>query len=308
MGGVIASRSGYPVLVASVAAIGLSAGTAFPAPAANQLVLERLAPAKGDVAGVAAGAMVRGNSIRVTFRYLLRSAQKGKIGVYTAGVAGNPPHTGVEIPVVVQKGRGTIQTRFSVRCEADSPAAVPIVNVRYVLFQIDAGGAIGKPLVEKVHSVKYRFLCPQPQGHPAPDGRLPDLTSQKGITIGGGFGGAGGKSSPWGGTIALTRAEAFLQVGGNCAFNISYDLTNRGPVAASPKFSNAVRAGEVEVSQQTGLTLNAGETRQIRAQAYLALGTRSLALIIDKDNLVTESDETNNTFTIDITLDETCAR
>jgi len=228
--------------------------------------------------------------------------------MYTAGVAGNPPHTGVEIPVVVQKGRGTIQTRFSVKCESDSPAATPIVNIRYALFQIDAGGAIGKPLVEKVHSVKHRFLCPQPAGQPAPDGKLPDITSHKGITIGGGFGGAGGKFSPWGGMIALTRADSFLQAGGNCAFNISYDLTNRGPVATSPAFSNSLRTGVEVISQQTGLTLNAGETRQISAQAYLAPGTRSVALVIDKDNLVTESDETNNALTVEITLDETCAK
>jgi len=309
MGGRTVNRKRHPVLITGVAAVvGLSAAVSFPASAADQLVVEGLAPARGDVTGVTVGPLVRGNSVRATFRYLLRSAQKGRIGVYTAGVAGNPPHTGVEIPVIVQKGLGKTQIRFSVRCESDSQAATPIVNVRYVLFQIDAGGAIVKPLVEKVHSVSYRFLCPRPDGASAPDGRLPDLTSQKGITIGGGFGGAGGKISPWGGTIALTRADAFLQAGGNCAFNISYDLTNRGPVATSRAFSNSLRAGDEVVSQQTGLTLNAGETRQISAQAYLAPGTRSLTLRIDKDNLVTETDETNNAFTVDISLDETCAR
>ncbi|MGH7369465.1 MAG: CARDB domain-containing protein, partial [Candidatus Methylomirabilaceae bacterium] len=121
-------------------------------------------------------------------------------------------------------------------------------------------------------------------------------------------GGAGGKFSPWGGMVALTRADSFLQAGGNCAFNISYDLVNRGPVATSPAFSNSLRADVEVVSQQTGLTLHAGETRQINAQAYMAPGTLFVALVIDKDNLVTESDETNNAFRVTITLDDVCAK
>ncbi len=295
------------MLIPIVVAIGLIAAGASPALAADGLTLQSLAPAKGDVAGVSAGPMRAGNSVRATFRYLLRSAQKGKIGVYTAGVGGNLPHTGVDIPVVVQKGRGRIQTRFSVRCESDSPAATPIVNIRYVLFQIDAGGAVVKTLVEKVHSVRYQFLCRQVFDQPRLDRKFADITSQKGITIGGGFGGAGGKFSPWGGMIALTQADSFLQTRGNCAFNISYDLVNKGPVATSPAFSNHLRTDVEVVSQQTGLTLNAGETRQINTQAYLAPGTPFVTVVIDRDNVVTESDETNNVFTVNLTLDETCA-
>ena len=37
---------------------------------------------------------------------------------------------------------------------------------------------------------------------------MPDMTSKRGITIGGAVGGAGGKLVPWGGSVVLTEADA----------------------------------------------------------------------------------------------------
>ena len=246
--------------------------------------------------------------MQATLRYVLESAAKGKIGVYTAGVAGNPPHTGVEIPVLVEKGKGEIKTRFSVKCEQNSPPATSIVKLRYVLFQVDGGGAIVRALVEKFQSVQYRFLCGQQPRPPVPGKQLPDITSRKGITIGGAVGGAGGKFSPWGGTITLTQADSFLQSGGKCAFNVSYDMANLGPVATSPAFANYLRTNVEVVSQQTGLALNAGETKQVNTQAYLAPGTPFLALVLDRGSAVAESSEANNAFQVKIVLQAKCVK
>jgi hypothetical protein len=304
------------MLTATVLATGLMTVVALPAMAADDLTIVNLAPPGGNVPGVTAGPMGPANSVQATLVYDLESASKGKIGVYTAGVAGNPAHTGVEIPVLVDRGKGRVQTRFSVKCEQNSPATIPIVKLRYALFQVDAGGAIVKTLVEKFQSVQYRFLCRRPTHPPTgppthpptPDKKLPDITSRKGITIGGAIGGAGGKFSPWGGTITLTQADSFLQANGKCAFNISYDMVNLGPVPTSPPFANYLRTNVEVVSQQTGLALNAGETKQVNTQAYLAPGTPFLGLVLDKDNVVAESNEANNAFQVKIVLQAKCVK
>ena len=49
-----------------------------------------------------------------------------------------------------------------------------------------------------VHEVKIRVTC----------AGLPDITSTRGITFGGGIGGVGGRFVPWGGSIVLTRVDA----------------------------------------------------------------------------------------------------
>jgi len=304
------------ILTVTVMAVGLMTVGGQPAGAADDLALVILAPPGGNVPGVTAGPMGPGNSVQATLRYALESAAKGKIGVYTAGVAGNSPHTGVEIPVVVEKGRGEVKTRFSVKCEQGSPAATSIVKLRYALFQIDAGGAIVKTLVEKLQPVQYRFLCRRtpppatapPAVQPPAGKKLPDITSRKGITIGGAVGGEGGKFSPWGGTTILTQADSFVQAGGKCAFNISYDMVNLGPVATSPAFANYLRTNVEVVSQQTGLSLNAGETKQVNTQAYLAPGTPFLALVLDKDTVVAESNEGNNALQVKIVLQDKCVK
>lgn len=298
----------FRMLGETLLALGLMTVVALPAMAADDLTIVNLAPPGGNVPGVTAGPMGPGNSVQATLRYVLESAAKGKIGVYTAGVAGNPPHTGVEIPVLVEKGKGEIKTRFSVKCEQNSPPATSIVKLRYVLFQVDAGGAIVKTLVEKFQSVQYRFICPRQPRPLVPDKKLPDITSRKGITIGGAVGGAGGKFSPWGGTIVLTQADSFLQANGKCAFNISYDMVNLGPVATSPAFANYLRTNVEVVSQQTGLSLNAGEAKQVNTQAYLAPGTPFLALVLDKDHVVAESSEANNAFQVKIVLQAKCVK
>lgn len=128
----------------------------------------------------------------------------------------------------------------------------------------------------------------------------PDITSKHGITI-------GGKFSAWGGAIMLTEADSFLQSNGKCAFNVSYDEVNIGPVATAPAFANRLRSGATLVSQQTGQHLNAGESKTINTQAYLAPGDQVVSLMLDDGNAVAESNEGNNLFRVKVSLKGRCA-
>jgi CARDB len=142
------------------------------------------------------------------------------------------------------------------------------------------------------------------QSHPANAFRptpnaLPDITSQVGITI-------GGHAAPWGGVIVLTPADAVLQSGGQCAFNVSYDMKNIGAAATAPAFTNRLRDGATVISQQSGLSLASGESRVINTQAYLAPGGHGVSLMLDDGLVVTESNEANNLFRVKVELNGRC--
>jgi CARDB len=128
---------------------------------------------------------------------------------------------------------------------------------------------------------------------------LPDITSQVGITI-------GGHSAAWGGVIVLTPADAVLQSGGQCAFNVSYDMKNIGAAATSPAFINRIRDSATVITQQSGLSLASGESRVINTQAYLAPGGHGVSLMLDDGLVVTESNETNNRFRVKVELNGRC--
>jgi hypothetical protein len=139
----------------------LAAPLALLAPAAaasDSLRLVSLSPAGGTVPGVAASSqMERSNSVEATFEYALVTAPKGKVGIYTTDVVPNPPHTAIEWPIWVEKGKGTVKTRFSVSCGS----SVHISRVRFALFEQAPGGPQGKTLVENFQDVKYDFVCVQ---------------------------------------------------------------------------------------------------------------------------------------------------
>ena len=153
------------VFVSLALAALVAAGSAL---AADELEIVSLTPASGAVNAVVGGPIGPGNSVEVTFRYKLESAAKGQIGAYTAGVAGNPAHEGVNVPYVVTRGSGTIKSRFSVACNPNFPPPIAISNLRYAMFELDAGGNIVRPLVEKFRQVSYTFDCQV-------SGRKPDL-------------------------------------------------------------------------------------------------------------------------------------
>ncbi len=152
----------------------------------------------------------------------------------------------------------------------------------------------------------------------------PDITSAKGgIIIGGAVGGAGGKFVPWGGFADLSDVEPLpgTVVEGRCAFNATYVETNIGGAPTSPAYTNKLKLdGSTDVAINTARHLNAGETKSVTTQPYLSEGghalTLSLAdksvttqpylsegghaltLSLDDGNLVAESNEGNNLFSI----------
>jgi hypothetical protein len=167
--------------------------------------------------------------------------------------------------------------------------------------------AVQGPAINQLPAVQSPV---DPKVSPAPDPRAPrmklpiaqrpDITSQGGITI-------GGKSAPWGGALALTASDAFLHSNGKCAFNVTYSEINLGPVATSPAYANRLRAGATVISQQTGRHLNAGESKTVNTQAYLAPGEHVVSLMLDDGNVVVESNEGNNLFRVKVGLKGRCA-
>ena len=102
----------------------------------------------------------------------------------------------------------------------------------------------------------------QTQGGQLPPRTGPDITSGRGIVVGGEVGGQGGKLVPWGGTVVLTRRDAVSPRTGTCAFNIAYDEVNREPSETGRSFVNVLRRGTLEVSRQTNRHLGPGEAEE----------------------------------------------
>lgn len=123
---------------------------------------------------------------------------------------------------------------------------------------------------------------------------LSDITSQRGITFGGGIGGVGGRFVPWGGSIVLTSSDALPVSAKRCAFNVTYDMENIGAGPTSPLFLNRLRFGSTVVAINSSLSLAVGGTRDITTQPYLNPGAQILSLSLDDDHLVHESNESNN--------------
>ena len=144
-----------------------------------------------------------------------------------------------------------------------------------------------------------------PPPPPPPPPPKADLASVRGIGIGGAVGGAGSHTTPWGTTLTLHAADAFLTSNGKCAFNIIYDMANIG-AAASGSFVNQLLGGTTVISQQSGLSLDKGKTSMIMTQAYLFPGRNELRLLIDSSHNVNESNEANNEMSLIVNVDATC--
>jgi hypothetical protein len=149
---------------------------------------------------------------------------------------------------------------------------------------------------------------------PSGSGKLPDLLSGKELVIGGAVGGgplpsgASGHHVAWNASVELTERDAFLISNGACAFNISYELFNVGPVDATGPFKNVIRSDASTVSTQSALSQPAMSHRTISTQAYLAPGSHLLTIALDDGHNVAESVETNNYYAIRYTLGGKCGR
>ena len=169
-------------------------------------------------------------------------------------------------------------------------------------LQLDSGNAVAesdetnnKPAIK----VKVNGDC-----NPAPTPKA-ELSSPKGILLGGNSAGIGRKFVAWGGSITLKAEDAFLTSNGKCAFNVNYYVSNTGNAAAGV-FLNRIYSGATVISQQTGLTLDKGKTIPISTQAYLAPGANVVTLRVDADNTVVESNEGNNSTQVNVNVDASC--
>lgn len=183
------------------------------------------------------------NSVEVVVHWNLESASTGYIGVYTAGVAPNPSHTGVETGLGVdKKGQGKGTKRFSVQCDGNTPGC-DITNVKVTLMTSGPGGA--STLAFQLVPVKYSFKCRD---------RKPNITSAQlslpspphSLDIWG--------SDPtkkhsvnWNGVVNLTAAESINPKLGNgqCAFNVEYSMKETNGVATGP-FKNKIYSDAAE--------------------------------------------------------------
>lgn len=147
---------------------------------------------------------------------------------------------------------------------------------------------------------------PEPtKPNPRPTQGKPDITNRKGgIIIGGAVGGAGGKFVPWGGFADLSDVAPLpgTSVNGKCAFNATYDEVNIGTAPTSPNYTNKLKVDGGDVAINTARHLNVGELKLVTTQPYLTEGSHALTLSLDDGNLVAESNEGNNQFSIKYTL------
>jgi len=104
-----------------------------------------------------------------------------------------------------------------------------------------------------------------------------------------------------------SQANGFSE--GKCVFNASYDMENLGKAGSSVPFTNLLFDGERKLAEQTGLSINVGEARQINSQIALQPGTHLLKLQLDAEQKVDEANETadSNSKTIPVLVDGQCA-
>ncbi len=162
-------------------------------------------------------------------------------------------------------------------------------------FRFETGGTLGEP----------------PQARPDITAGIvdPSTETQRGVVFGGGVGGSGGKFVAWGSAVNLAEADSFQQSGGKCAFNVTYAMSNLGPVATAPAFVNRLRSDGNVVAVNSALSLGAGEkNHKITTQPYLDPGPHTLQLSLDDaPGVVAESDEANNMFSVRYVLSGKCA-
>ncbi len=298
-----------PMAVAALA-VALAAGVA----SAQTIKITSVTPAWGNFPMSGAGVVI-------AFDYNLAGTPDGQVAASLqsapapgAGQTGLAPSFGPVWLTAAPSPTGHAQISLTGFCQDSTTVPTGTVNEVSVVLSKSGhhSGPIGPQLAKDTKAVNFAYACPGVKVGPAEGRGRPDITSKKGITVGGDVGGAGGKFSAWDGHINLGPADTKLPVGnGKCAFNVTYDMTNAGPVATGPTFRNDLKEDGNLVAETGMLHLDAGETRQVKTQAYLSPGTHLLSVSLDNggaapNHEVLESDETNNFFSVKFTLDASC--
>lgn len=288
----------------SLGALVLSAAPAF---AADSVTIVAMTPASpATLAGVPpATPMGPGNSIEIAFTYNLETQATGRIGFYTAGEAGNPPHTGVEIPfMVAKKGRGEGKTRISVQC----PQGFEGCTIKSIRFDLFFDGPPLVKLFEGHQAVDYTFKC-RPAGVPPNGDKKPNVTSARPGLYVWGSNPMAKHWVPWGTAVNLTAAESINPHpnpgNGSCAFNVEYYEKETNGVA-TPPFKNKLYSDANERAINGPFALAANENRSLTTQPYLDEGAHGLKLVLDAEGNVGETNEGDNSFSIRYILKGKC--
>ncbi len=283
-----------------LAALVLSAGTAAAADWVRILGMTPASPA--TLAGVPPSTpMAAGNSVEIAFAYNLETQTTGRVGFYTAGEPANPPHTGVEVPVMVNKGQGQGKTRISVQC-APGFAGCTIKTIRFDLFHDQPAPAPLLKLFEGHQAVDYTFVCRTAE-------KKPNVAfARPGIYV---WGSDPAKKHwvPWNSAVTLKAAESInphpTPANGQCAFNVEYYEKETNGVA-TPPFKNKIFSDGNERAINGPFPLAANELKSIVTQPYLDSGGHGLKVVLDSEANVSETNEGDNAGSIRYVLEGRC--
>ncbi len=291
-----------------VLAFVLAAGTAAAADWVKIIAITPPSPAAlpGDLPAMPLAA---GNSLEIAFTYNLETQATGRIGFYTAGEPANPPHTGVEIPIMVmKKGAGEGKTRISVACPQGFPGCT-IKTIRFDLFFDGPSGLVR--LFEDHKAVDYAFTCRTIGTPPEKKPNVmfaPNASGQMGLT----FWGSNSNLKhfvPWNGTVKLSAAEAInphpTPSNGQCGFNVEYWEKETNGVA-TPPFKNKLYSDGNERAINGPFPLAASEVKSIQTQPYLDSGSHGFKVVLDADGNVNETNEVDNSASIQYFLEGRC--
>lgn len=144
----------------------------------------------------------------------------------------------------------------------------------------------------------YSVKCVTPKIAVLANKEKPDLTSRKGITI-------GGKSASWGGNINLKMSDTVSTSPRGCKVRFKYDVLNIGSKNIKPA-TNRLRIGNNPIHSVNNFKLNKNQSKNVSGHIYLPQGSYDLFARIDESKNVDEKKEDNNTFKVHVKVPEQC--
>lgn len=132
----------------------------------------------------------------------------------------------------------------------------------------------------------------------ADEGMLPDISSPRGIEI-------GGVRGEWGGVVKLSASGASFTDNGKCVFRYGLELMNSGSAPADEFGYRLNAVGWSAVMESPGI--GAGERVVAEGEIVLNPGKQKVVIKLDNDEYITESDELNNVpFALRVDVDGKC--
>lgn len=223
-----------------------------------------------------------------------RNVAKGQVNtLLTHKISIQPPQA--ETPNVPQGFQGNIQNNN--QPNAQIIPQLQQVPTKTVSIEVRRGNQQMSDIQE------YQATCKTPTisvatFNPKP-AELPDLTSRVGITI-------GSKSSPWGGSLSLSKADAMSADPRSCKFRFAYDVVNIGKVDSGNSTHKLFKSASV-LHTANNFSVNKNQSRNVSGHIMLQPGNYEIRASLDDSKTVTELKETNNIFKVTVAVDRDCA-